>query len=41
MERYRITNDTAVYYVTFSVIDWLPVFVTESACKIVTESVRL
>ena len=40
MERYRITNDTAVYYVTFSVIDWLPVFVSEPACKIVTESLN-
>jgi hypothetical protein len=27
MERYRITSEASVYYLTFSVIDWLPVFV--------------
>jgi REP element-mobilizing transposase RayT len=38
MERYRITPDSAVYYITYSVIDWLPVFVSESACRLVTDS---
>ncbi len=40
MERYRITSDAAVYYVTYSVVEWLPVFVSEAACKIVTESLN-
>jgi putative transposase len=40
MERYRITPDSAVYFVTFSVIDWLPVFVSESTCRIITESLQ-
>jgi hypothetical protein len=26
-----------LFYVTFSVVDWLPIFVSEAACKIVTE----
>jgi REP-associated tyrosine transposase len=38
MERYRIFSDGAVYFVTFSVVDWLPVFISERACRIVTES---
>jgi putative transposase len=38
MERYRITSDCAVYFVTFSVVDWLPIFVNEAACRIVTDS---
>jgi len=38
MERYRIRDDWPVYFVTFSVVEWLPVFVTESACRIVTDS---
>lgn len=40
MERYRITADAAVYYVTFSVVDWLPVFVSEQSCRIVTDSLN-
>jgi putative transposase len=38
MERYRFHSDGALFYVTFSVVDWLPMFVSETACKIVTES---
>jgi putative transposase len=38
MERYRITPDTSVYYVTFSVVEWLPVFVNERTCRIITDS---
>ena len=40
MERYRFHSDGALFYVTFSIVDWLPVFVSESACKIVTESLN-
>jgi REP element-mobilizing transposase RayT len=38
MERYRFHADGALFYVTFSVVDWLPVFVSEGACRIVTDS---
>ena len=38
MERYRIHADAAVYYLTYSVVDWLPIFVSEASCKIVTDS---
>lgn len=38
MERYRFHTDGALFYVTFSVVDWLPIFVSEAACRIVTES---
>ncbi len=38
MERYRITEEAGVYFVTFSVVDWLPVFVSETACRIITDS---
>lgn len=40
MERYRIATGVGVYYVTFTVIEWLPVFIDESACKIITESLN-
>jgi REP-associated tyrosine transposase len=38
MERYRIHPEAAVYYLTYSIVDWLPVFVSETTCKIVTDS---
>jgi putative transposase len=38
MERYRIRPDAAVYYVTYSVVDWLPVFIAEATFRIITES---
>jgi REP element-mobilizing transposase RayT len=40
MERYHIRPDSAVYYVTFTIVDWLPVFVSEAACRIVTDSLN-
>lgn len=40
MERYRIRDDAAVYFVTFSVVDWLPVFVSAAACTILAESLN-
>lgn len=38
MERYRFRSDGALFYVTFSVVDWLPIFISGAACQIVTES---
>jgi hypothetical protein len=38
MERYRFHADGALFYVTFSVVEWLPLFVSEAACKIITDS---
>jgi REP element-mobilizing transposase RayT len=38
MELYRMTPDAAVYFVTYSVVEWLPVFVSEDAFRIVTDS---
>lgn len=40
MERYRITRDNSVYYVTFTVMDWLPLFVREETCRIVADSLN-
>jgi REP-associated tyrosine transposase len=40
MERYRIVTGVGVYYVTFTVIEWLPVFIDEYACKIITDSLN-
>ena len=40
MERYRIRPDTAVYFCTFSVVDWLPVFISERPCQIILDSLR-
>ena len=38
MERYRFHADGALFYVTFTVVEWLPVFVSEAARKIVADS---
>jgi hypothetical protein len=38
MERYRILLEAGVYCLTYSVVGWLPVFVTEATCRVVTES---
>jgi len=38
LERYRITPETAVYFVTYSIVEWLPIFVTEAAFKIIADS---
>jgi len=40
MERYRFHDDGAVLFTTFAVVDWLPVFVSEDACKIVADSLN-
>jgi hypothetical protein len=38
VERYHICSDAAVYFATYSVVDWLPVFLSETTCRIITES---
>src|SRR5262245_36665537 len=38
MERYRIHPEAAVYYVTYSIVEWLPMFVTEEGFRIVADS---
>ncbi len=40
LETLRIHEDCALYYLTFSVIQWLPVFVSEESCLIITESLN-
>ena len=40
MERCRITPNAAVYFVTFSIVEWLPVFVAEASCRVITDSLN-
>jgi putative transposase len=40
MEIYRIEEGVALYYLTFTVLEWLPVFVVDEPCLIVTESLN-
>jgi hypothetical protein len=40
MEVYRIHDNAALYYFTFTVIHWLPVFVSEESCRIITDSLN-
>jgi hypothetical protein len=40
MERYRIYDDTYVYFITYSIVDWLPVFISGAACDIVAGSLN-
>jgi putative transposase len=37
MERYRFHADGTLFYETFTIVDWLPLFVSEAACKIITD----
>ena len=41
MERYRIYPEAAVYYVTYSIVEWLRVFVAEAAFRIVAQTVDM
>jgi putative transposase len=40
MERYKIHSEAAVYFITYCVVDWLPVFITAPTCDIVTNSLK-
>jgi putative transposase len=40
MERYRITGDAGVYFVTFKIMEAMPVLIDEAACKIITDYVN-
>ncbi|OGN74225.1 MAG: hypothetical protein A2X25_14645 [Chloroflexi bacterium GWB2_49_20] len=40
MEHYKIQEGVGVYFVTFTVVEWLPIFIDEPACKIITESLN-
>lgn len=40
MEIYKIQDGVALYYLTFTVIHWLPVFVAAEPCLIITESLN-
>lgn len=40
METYRIFEDHAIYFLTFSVVQWLPVLINEAPCRIVCDSLN-
>jgi len=40
MERYRITDGVFVYFVTFTIVEWLPVFIEDTTYKIITDSLN-
>ena len=40
MERYRIVEGVGIYFVTFTIVEWIPVFIEEATCKIFTESLN-
>jgi REP element-mobilizing transposase RayT len=40
MEKYRLIEGIGVYFVTFTVVEWLPVFTDEPPCKIITDSLN-
>ena len=39
-ERYQFYSDGSVFFVTFSIVEWLPVFVSEAPCQIITDSLK-
>ena len=40
MEHYRISSESSVYYVTYSITDWLPVFVSGPAFRVIIDSLK-
>jgi putative transposase len=40
MEILRLSGDAALYFLTFSVVEWLPIFVGEDPCRIFTDSLN-
>ncbi len=40
MDRYRITEGIGVYFITFTIVDWLPVLIDEPPISILIESLR-
>lgn len=40
MEHYKIFEGVGVYFVTFTVVEWLPVFIEEPTFKIITDSLN-
>ena len=40
MDRYKIIDNVGVYFITFTVVDWLPVFVDESPNSILIDSLK-
>jgi REP element-mobilizing transposase RayT len=40
MEKFRFQDSVSLYYVTFSVQHWLPIFITEQTCRIITDSLN-
>ncbi len=40
VETYKIQEGAAIYYLTFTVVEWLPVFIAEEPCLIVTDSLN-
>ncbi len=40
MEAYQITDGAGLYYLTFTVVEWLPVFIMEESCLILTNSLN-
>ena len=40
METCQIQDGAAVYYLTFTIVEWLPVFIAEDPCLIITKSLN-
>jgi hypothetical protein len=36
MERYRLHPEAAVYYLTYAIVEWLPLLVSQATCTIIT-----
>lgn len=38
MDRYQFIDGVGVYFVTFTITEWLPIFISEEPVKIITDS---
>ena len=40
MERYKILEGVYVHFITHTIVDWLPIFIEESTCRILCDSLN-
>ena len=40
MEPYRFVGDHACYFVTFTIVEWIPVFTSATTCQIIADSLN-
>ena len=40
MEKYKITREATIYFFTFTIVEWLPIFIHQEPCQIICDSLN-